>query len=131
MIELHLDTGSGVPPYLQIVQQVRQAISLGVLRPGDQLPTIKEVVGSLAINPNTVAKAYRELDLAGVIDARRGQGTFVADGVEGSSQRDYEPLRVELVEWLARARAAGLDDVAIRALVDSTLRTQLRLTAVG
>jgi GntR family transcriptional regulator len=131
MIEFHLDTASGVPPYLQIVQQVHQAVSLGVLRPGDQLPTIKEVVGSLAINPNTVAKAYRELDLAGVIDARRGQGTFVADGVEGSSQRDYEPLRVELVEWLARARAAGLDDLAIRALVDSTLRTQLRLRAVG
>ena len=131
MIEFHLDTASGVPPYLQIVQQVRQAVSLGVLRPGDQLPTIKEVVGSLAINPNTVAKAYRELDLAGVIDARRGQGTFVADVVEGSSQRDYEPLRVELVDWLARARAAGLDDLAIRALVDSTLRTQLRLRAVG
>lgn len=131
MIEFHLDTASGVPPYLQIVQQVRQAVSLGVLRPGDQLPTIKEVVGSLAINPNTVAKAYRELDLAGVIDARRGQGTFVADGVEGSSQRDYEPLRVELVDWLARARAAGLNDLAIHALVDSTLRTQLRLRAVG
>ena len=131
MIEFQLDTASGVPPYLQIVQQVRQAISLGVLRPGDQLPTIKEVVGSLAINPNTVAKAYRELDLAGLIDARRGQGTFVADSVEGSSRRDYEPLRVELVDWLARARAAGLDDLAIRALVDSTLRTQLRLRAVG
>ena len=131
MIEFHLDTASGVPAYLQIVQQVRQAISLGVLRPGDQLPTIKEVVGSLAINPNTVAKAYRELDLAGVIDARRGQGTFVADSVEDASQRDYEPLRVEFVEWLARARAAGLDDVAIRALVESTLRTQLRLRAVG
>ena len=131
MIEFHLDTRSGIPTYLQLVQQVRQAVRLGILRPGDQLPTVKEVVGSLAINPNTVAKAYRELDLAGVTTARRGQGTFVADGVRGSSRPDYEPLEAELVDWLARARAAGLDDEAIRALVDSTLRTHLRLKAVG
>ncbi len=131
MIEFHLDPSSGVPAYLQIVQQVRQAISLGVLRPGDQLPTIKEVVASLAINPNTVMKAYRELDLAGVVDGRRGQGTFVAQTVEGSSERDYGPLRADLVEWLARARAAGLDDDAIRALVASTLHSQLTVRAVA
>ena len=124
MIEFHLDGSSGVPAYLQIVQQVRQAISLGVLRAGDQLPTVKEVVGALAINPNTVLKAYRELDRAGVVEARRGQGTFVSAGAEGSSERDYAPVRQELVEWLSRARAAGLDDDAIRALVASTLRTR-------
>src|ERR1700752_2478046 len=104
MIEFHLDPSSGVPAHLQIVQQVRQAISLGMLRAGDQLPTVKEAVGALAINPNTVLKAYRELERAGVVDARRGQGTFVAGGVEGSSERDYGPLRAELVDWLARAR---------------------------
>jgi GntR family transcriptional regulator len=131
MIEFHLDPVSGVPAYLQIVQQVRQAISLGVLRPGDQLPTIKEVVASLAINPNTVMKAYRELDLAGVVDARRGQGTFVALTMGGSAERDFAPLRAELVDWLSRARAAGLDDEAIRALVASTLRTQLAVRAVA
>ena len=131
MIQFHLDPASGVPAYLQIVQQVREAISLGVLRPGDQLPTIKEVVATLAINPNTVMKAYRELDLAGVVDARRGQGTFVAPTVGGSPDRDYAPLRAELVEWLSRARAAGLDDDAIRALVASTLRTQLIVRAVA
>ena len=131
MIQFHLDSTSGVPAYLQIVQQVRQAISLGVLRPGDQLPTIKEVVGSLAINPNTVVKAYRELDLAGILDARRGQGTFVSDDVEASPDHDYAPLRAELVKWLSRARGAGLDDEAIRALVASTLRTELSVRAVA
>jgi GntR family transcriptional regulator len=131
MLQFHLDPASGVPAYLQIVQQVREAISLDVLRPGDQLPTIKEVVASLAINPNTVMKAYRELDLAGVVDARRGQGTFVAANMVGSAERDYAPLRTELVDWLARARAAGLDDVAIRALVAATLRTQLAVRAVA
>jgi GntR family transcriptional regulator len=131
MIHFHLDPASGVPAYLQIVQQVRQAISLGVLRPGDQLPTIKEVVATLAINPNTVMKAYRELDLAGVVDARRGQGTFVAATMEGSQENDLAPVRAELVDWLSRARAAGLDDDAIRALVASTLRTQLTVRAVA
>lgn len=131
MIQFHLDPASGVPAYLQIVQQVRQAISLGVLRPGDQLPTIKEVVGSLAINPNTVMKAYRELDLAGVVDGRRGQGTFVARSASGLPERDYAPLRAELVDWLSRARAAGLEDDAIRALVASTLRTQLSVSAAA
>ena len=131
MIEFHLDTGSGVPAYMQIVQQVRQAISLGLVCAGDQLPTVKEAVRALAINPNTVLKAYRELERAGVVDARRGQGTFVASGVQGSSERDYEPLRVELVDWLARARAAGFDDEAIRALVAATLRTELIVRAVA
>ena len=131
MIQFHLDASSGVPSYLQIVQQVRQAVSLGMLRPGDQLPTIKEVVAALAINPNTVMKAYRELDLAGVVDARRGQGTFVAPTTGKSPEHDVAPLAAELVEWLSRARAAGLDDDAIRALVASTLRTQLLVRAVA
>ena len=76
-IELHLDSRSGVSPYLQIVQQVRQALRLGLLREGDQLPTVKDVVARLAINPNTVLKAYRELEHAGLVGARPGVGTFV------------------------------------------------------
>jgi GntR family transcriptional regulator len=131
MIEFQLDTGSGVPAFLQIVQQVRQALSLGMLRAGDQLPTVKEAVGALAINPNTVLKAYRELERAGVVDARRGQGTFVARGVQEPPQHDLGPLREDLVGWLARARAAGLPDEAIRALVASTLRTELAVRAVA
>src|SRR6202795_4259587 len=78
MIEFHLDVRSGVPTYLQLVQQVRQAVRLGILVPGDQLPTVKEVVGRLAINPNTVLKAYRELDHERLVEGRRGQGTFVS-----------------------------------------------------
>ena len=132
MIVFHLDTSSGVPAYLQIVQQVRQAISLGTLRAGDQLPTVREAVGVLAINPNTVLKAYRELERAGVVDARRGLGTFVLDGVKSPPvERDYGPISAELVDWLARARSAGLSDDAIRALVASTLRTELHVRAVA
>jgi GntR family transcriptional regulator len=131
LIEFHLDSASGIPAYLQIVQQVRQAISLGMLRSGDQLPTVKEAVGALAINPNTVLKSYRELEHAGIVEAHRGQGTFVCAGVEGPSERDYGPVRAALVDWLAQARAAGLDDDAIRALVASTLRTELRVRVVA
>ena len=78
MIEFRLDIRSGVPTYLQLVQQVKQAVRLGLLQPGDQLPTVKEVVGMLAINPNTVLKAYRELDHEGLVEGRRGQGTFIS-----------------------------------------------------
>ena len=107
MIEFHLER-SGVPTYLQLVQQVRQAIRLGVLRPGDQLPTVKEVVGTLTINPNTVLRAYRELDLEGLIEGRRGVGTFVSritppppDEVQGAS------LGVAALDRRARVRPAS------------------------
>src|SRR5882672_3870700 len=93
MIEFHLDARSGVPTYLQIVQQVRRAIRLGLLRPGDQLPTVKEVVGSLAINPNTVLKAYRALDLEGLTEARRGQGTFVSRTLEAAEPLEHAALQ--------------------------------------
>jgi GntR family transcriptional regulator len=122
VIEFHLEVRSGVPTYLQIVQQVRQAIRLGILRPGDQLPTVKDVVGSLAINPNTVLRAYRELDVEGLVEGRRGVGTFVAEGAAPVPPDDLKELRTTLDRWLARARAAGLDDDAIAALVSDTLR---------
>src|SRR5947207_12659154 len=122
MIEFRLDQRSGVPTYLQLVQQVRQALRLGILQPGDQLPTVKEVVGRLAINPNTVLKAYRELDREGLTEGRRGQGTFVADGVETTMPPASSDLRRELVRWLERARRAGLDEEAIGALIAAALR---------
>ena len=121
MIQFHLER-SGVPAYLQLVQQVRQAIRLGVLRPGDQLPTVKEVVGTLTINPNTVLRAYRQLDLEGLIEGRRGVGTFVAAGCHAAATRRAERPRSALQRWLTRARAAGLDDVAIATLFSDTLR---------
>lgn len=125
MIEFHLDMRSGVPTYLQLVHQVRQAVQLGLLEPGDQLPTVKEVVGSLAINPNTVLKAYRELDRAGLIEGRRGQGTFVLPAVPSLPPDDVRTLRNALRRWLAQARAAGLGDDGIAALIAETVRSDI------
>jgi GntR family transcriptional regulator len=122
MIEFHLDTRSGVPTYLQLVQQVTQALRLGILQPGDQLPTVKEVVGRLAINPNTVLKAYRELDLNGLVEGRRGQGTFVSSHVPPVPPDDVKALRTSLQRWIERARVAGLDDENLATLFHDTLR---------
>jgi GntR family transcriptional regulator len=122
MIEFHLDTRSGVPAYLQLVQQVRQAIRLGMLRPGDQLPTVKEVVTRLTINPNTVLHAYRQLDLEGLVEGRQGVGTFVAaDGVPLPPD-EVKTLRSSLDRWVIRARAAGLDEESMAALFAESVR---------
>ena len=122
MIQFHLDTRSGVPTYLQLAQQVRQAVRLGVLHPGDQLPTVKEVVGDLAINPNTVLKAYRELDREGVVEGRRGVGTFVCATRPQPPPDGLKDLRSSLQRWVGRARAAGLDDESMAALFADTVR---------
>jgi GntR family transcriptional regulator len=116
MIEFHLDQDSGVAPYLQIVRQVRQAIRLGMLKKGDQLPTVKEVVASLAINPNTVLKAYKELEHAGLAAGRPGIGTFVTAVPPAAPVAAYASLRRELEGWLGKARRAGLDEEGIDAL---------------
>src|SRR5262245_23591142 len=76
-VQFHLDQRSGLPMYLQIVQQVKEALRLGLLEVGDQLPTVREVVAATAINPNTVAKAYRELERDGLVSATPGRGTFI------------------------------------------------------
>ncbi|MGW4957373.1 GntR family transcriptional regulator [Nonomuraea sp. NPDC004186] len=123
MIEFHLDGRSGVSPYLQMVQQVRHALRLGLLREGDQLPTVKEVVAQLAINANTVLKAYRELEHEGLVAARPGVGTFVTATLAATSLAAHGPLRMELQRWLAKARRAGLDDESIEALFMTTFRT--------
>ena len=123
MIEFHLDTRSGVSPYLQIVQQVRQALRLGFLSQGDQLPTVKDVVAHLAINPNTVFKAYRELEHEGLIAARPGVGTFVIRTLSDASLAAHGPLRSDLNRWLDKARRAGLDDDSIEALFRDTFRS--------
>src|ERR1700683_2779361 len=102
VIEFHLDGRSGVSPYLQIVQQVRQALRLGLLVEGEQLPTVKEVVGQLAINPNTVLKAYKELEHAGLAAPRPGIGTFVTATVSNASLAAHGPLRQDLLRWFAK-----------------------------
>jgi GntR family transcriptional regulator len=121
VIEFRIESRSGVAPYRQLVQQVRQALQLGVLSVGDQLPTVKEVVAQVAINPNTVLKAYRELEHEGLVEGRPGLGTFVTRGL-ATAPPATQALRRALVRWLARARAAGLDDDSITALFEVTLR---------
>ena len=123
MIEFHLDSRSGVSPYVQVVHQVRQALRLGLLREGDQLPTVKEVVARLAINPNTVLKAYRELEHDGLVAARPGIGTFVIRTLSDASLAAHGPLRQDLQRWIAKARRAGLDDESIEALFSDTFRS--------
>jgi len=118
-----LDSHSGVPTYLQLVHQVEQALRLGYLRRGDQLPRVKDVVASLAINPNTVLKAYRELEHKGLAGGRPGQGTFIQAAPRTVDSEELAALRDGLVSgWLAEAAAAGLDDEGITALFLNALR---------
>lgn len=117
MITFRLNTHSGVPPYLQIVQQVKQALQVGVLQPGDQLPTVKEVVAHVAINPNTVFKAYRELEALGITEGRTGSGTFVKQRPAGPAPEVHEALGQDLAGWVTKARTQGLSDEEIEALL--------------
>ncbi len=121
VIQFRLDSRSGVSTYLQIVHQVRHAVRLGILHPGDQLPTVKEVVGSLAINPNTVQKAYRELEHDGLVEGRPGVGTFVRETVGGPPLGTQAVLRKGLDRWLRSAFEAGLDTEDVRALFETSM----------
>jgi len=124
VIEFHLDSRSGVPAYLQLVQQVRQAVRLGRLRPGDQLPTVKEVVASLTINPNTVLHAYRQLDLEGLVEGRQGVGTFVSTNGVPLPPDEVKALRSSLDRWVMRAREAGLDEESMSGLFADAVRPE-------
>jgi GntR family transcriptional regulator len=121
-IEFRLDAASGVPTYLQLVQQVEHALRLGYLKPGDQLPKVRDVVATLAINPNTVLKAYKELDTKGLTVGRPGQGTFVQATLSQVAFPELAGLRKALLGWLAAAGAAGLDEDGMVALFTSALR---------
>jgi GntR family transcriptional regulator len=121
-IAFRLDPASGVPTYLQLVQQVEHALRLGYLKPGDQLPKVRDAVASLAINPNTVLKAYRDLETKGLAAGRPGQGTFIRATLSRVALPELAELRHSLLLWLATAGAAGLDQDGIVALVTSALR---------
>jgi GntR family transcriptional regulator len=121
-IEFRLDPDSGVPTYLQLVQQVEHALRLGYLKPGDQLPKVRDVVASLTINPNTVLKAYRELEHKGLAAGRPGQGTFVQATLEQVALPELAGLRRALIGWLESAEQAGLDEDGVVALFTSGLR---------
>ncbi len=117
MFRFRLDGSSGVPPYLQLVHQVRQSLLLGYLREGDRLPTVKDVAADLVINPNTVVKAYRQLEHEGLAGGRPGQGTFITATAPPAVPQAQAALRESLEAWLRAAREAGLDDEAVTALI--------------
>src|ERR1700735_4972655 len=122
MINFRIDGRTSVPPYLQIVQQVRQALRMGVLGMGDKLPTVREVVAATAVNPNTVLKAYRDLERDGLVQPRAGHGTFVVGVPAGPPPGTHSRLARSLAQWVRGARAAGLDDESIESLLRITLR---------
>ncbi|MBV6702014.1 GntR family transcriptional regulator [Kitasatospora aureofaciens] len=121
MIEFHVDRTGSVPAYAQIVQQVREALRLGLLQTGDRLPAVRDVVVSCRINANTVLKAYRELEHFGLVEARQGSGTFVSGSLGAVEPHDMARLRTGLLRWVAEARQAGLEDEDVQALVTSVL----------
>jgi GntR family transcriptional regulator len=125
-IEFRLDPGSGVPTYLQLVQQVEHALRLGYLKPGDQLPKVRDVVAGLAINPNTVLKAYKELETKGLTSGRPGQGTFIKATLSQVTLPDLAALRRPLLAWLTDAEKSGLDEDGIIALFTNVLRDHFR-----
>ena len=122
MINFRVDGRSGVAPYLQIVRQVRQALRMGVLDVGDQLPSVREVVTAVAVNPNTVLKAYRDLEREGLVEARSGQGTFVRARPPGPPPGTHSRLGRSLARWVREAREAGLDEESMESLLRVTLR---------
>ena len=121
MISFRVDSRSVAPPYLQIVQQVRQALRMGLLDVGDRLPAVREVVAATAINPNTVLKAYRDLEREGLVEARPGHGTFVLKRPPGPPPGTHSRLGRTLARWVRQAREAGLDDESIESLLRVTL----------
>src|SRR5579871_6301500 len=124
LMSFQLDAGSGVPAYLQLVEQVKQALRMGTLRVGDQLPTVKQVVAEVAVNPNTVLKAYRELERDGLVAGRQGLGTFVQQIPVGPPPGTHAKLTRSLQRWISTARDEGLTDDAIEALLRSALRAR-------
>jgi GntR family transcriptional regulator len=123
LVEFHLDQGSAVPYYVQLIHQVGQALAFGILKPGDRLPTVKEVVAQVAVNPNTVHRAYRELEHDGLVVSRPGLGTFVAATVPAAlAPASYQSLRAELERWIRKARSQGVDDDRLAALFAHVLR---------
>jgi GntR family transcriptional regulator len=122
-IKFRLDPQSGLAPYRQLVDQVRHAVRSGLLRDGDQLPSVRDVVTQITINPNTVHRAYRELEHQGIAEGRAGLGTFI------TSRKRVAPNVTErasheqaLRDWVIDARRAGIDEETIRELMRTALR---------
>ncbi|MEV8099318.1 GntR family transcriptional regulator [Kitasatospora sp. NPDC085879] len=121
MIDYRIDRGSGVPAYVQIIEQTERALRMGTLQVGDKLPTAREVVAATAINPNTVLRAYRDMEQAGLVELRRGLGTFVTRSLARPGAENDSPLRQKVADWVACARATGLERADVLALVTAAL----------
>jgi GntR family transcriptional regulator len=121
VINFHIDRSSSVPAYAQLVRQVREGLRIGTLQPGDQLPTVRSVVTACTVNPTTVLKAYRELELSGLVEARQGAGTFVSGTLGHADPHVMARLRSGLARWLGQAREAGLEDEDVQALLASVI----------
>jgi GntR family transcriptional regulator len=121
VLTFHVDRADSVPAYAQLIRQVREALRMGQLHPGDQLPTVRSVVTSCTVNPTTVLKAYRELELAGLVEARQGSGTFVSGTLGEADPHVMARLRSGLARWLGQAREAGLEDEDLQALLASVI----------
>jgi GntR family transcriptional regulator len=128
-VSFQLNSDSGVPAYLQIVHQTKQALRMGLLGVGDQLPTIKEVVAQVAINPNTVTRAYRELEHEGLVEGRQGVGTFVCRRPPGPPPGTVTRLARNLEKWVQTARHVGLDDESIQSMLQATLQAHIQEAA--
>jgi GntR family transcriptional regulator len=132
VINFHIDRSSSVPAYAQLVRQVREGLRMELLHPGDQLPTVRSVVTSCTVNPSTVLKAYRELELSGLVEARQGAGTFVSGTLGHTDPHVMARLRTGLARWLGQAREAGLEDEDVQALLASVIvENSLRRTQAG
>jgi GntR family transcriptional regulator len=121
VVEFHVDRSAGLPAYLQLVRQAREALRLGWLHPGDRLPTVREVVATSGVNPNTVLKAYRELEMAGLVEARQGSGTYVKASLGSAAPEVMTELHTQLSAWVRSAHAAGLENEDIQALLGAVL----------
>lgn len=126
MIDFHVDRSSSVPAYAQLVRQVREALRMGLLSPGDRLPTVRAVVTSCTVNPSTVLKAYRELELSGLVEARQGAGTFVSGSLGAADPHTMTRLRGGLIRWFGQAREAGLEAEDVQALFASVMAEESR-----
>lgn len=122
-VVLTIDPRSGVPIYLQLIEQVKRSVALGILQAGEQLPTVKQLALDLTVNPNTVAKAYRDLERDGVIETAPGRGSFVrADGAEESSRAAADDVARDAIERAVReAKSVGLRRSEVRNLLEQAL----------